>query len=604
MVEENFYGGTSYPLEPTYGNPIAYGTPFSEFSQALDPRTANQIKEVSESLNTGAQAFEVQGTTPDVLESIPKDHFKEMYRQAKLVGAELSLHGPMIEPSGITQQGWDKLNQDAAEKQLWSAIERSHDLNPKGNIPVTIHSSVVGLPPAEFKMKETPDGEEQIKSVIVVDPTGRLDQIKEQERYLETGGVPKPFDPVKEIRRRNEETWGHQLGNLNFYAQRGDEAIRIAKAEQDNLNNTIERYKEGKADFEKQGLSPENLQFDERQKAVTKQLEHGNIYLKDAYLSMREIFDLAYKNTNGKDKEKLTEYAKFVSGKVDFEKISSDPKRSDEFAEIVEKGISTLQGLSQPKIFTPVREFAIDKTSDTVSNLALQSYNKFKDSAPIISLENHPAQTTLLSTGKDLKDTIRASRKKFIEKAVKSGISNSEAKQQAAKLIGATWDVGHINMLRRYGYTKKDIIKEAETVAPYVKHLHLSDNFGYDHTELPMGMGNVPMKEVMEKLNKSGFKGKKVVEAGNWWQHFSPGGKSNPPMLPTMQAFGVSMYSMQPSPGWNQYLDTMGGYFLEQGPINPDIHHQLYGSGFSALPNELGGPIQGGGNRMTGTPMA
>jgi len=73
-------------------------------------------------------------------------------------------------------------------------------------------------------------------------------------------------------------------------------------------------------------------------------------------------------------------------------------------------------------------------------------------------------------------------------------------KQAAEKLIGATWDVGHINMIRRQGFGKEDIIKEAEKIAPVVKHIHLSDNFGFEHTELPMGMGNVPIKEIMKKL--------------------------------------------------------------------------------------------------------
>ena len=75
-------------------------------------------------------------------------------------------------------------------------------------------------------------------------------------------------------------------------------------------------------------------------------------------------------------------------------------------------------------------------------------------------------------------------------------------------------------MLRRYGYTEEEIIKETEKVAPLVKHVHLSDNFGFEHTELPMGMGNVPLKEMMEKLGEKGFDAKKIIEAGAWWQHF------------------------------------------------------------------------------------
>jgi len=36
--------------------------------------------------------------------------------------------------------------------------------------------------------------------------------------------------------------------------------------------------------------------------------------------------------------------------------------------------------------------------------------------------------------------------------------------------------------------------------------------------------------------------------------------------------------------------------------MNPDIHHSIYGSGFSNLPVELGGQMQGR-SRMSGNPM-
>ena len=77
-------------------------------------------------------------------------------------------------------------------------------------------------------------------------------------------------------------------------------------------------------------------------------------------------------------------------------------------------------------------------------------------------------------------------------------------------------------MLRKYGYNEQDIVKESEKIAPLLKHIHLSDNFGFEHTELPMGMGNVPIKQIMEKLGDKGFEARKVIEAAGWWQHLSP----------------------------------------------------------------------------------
>ncbi len=55
------------------------------------------------------------------------------------------------------------------------------------------------------------------------------------------------------------------------------------------------------------------------------------------------------------------------------------------------------------------------------------------------------------------------------------------------------------------------------------------------------------------------------------------------------------------TPYWNQNAWTTGGYFAGYGN-NPDIHHSIYGSGFSNLPVELGGQT-GGRSRVSGAPI-
>jgi hypothetical protein len=202
-----------------------------------------------------------------------------------------------------------------------------------------------------------------------------------------------------------------------------------------------------------------------------------------------------------------------------------------------------------------------------------------------------------LSSDKDVRNIIEKSREVFVKNAVSKGMSEDQAKIASKKLITATWDVGHANMLRKYGFTDKDLIKETENIAPYVKHVHLSDNFGYEHTELPMGMGNVPLKGMLDKLEKAGFDGKKVIEAGNWYPHFR-----TIPLVPTLEAFGSPLYSMEMAPYWNQVANTHGDYFSGYGPILPDQHFSMYGAGFSGMPIELGGQMQGGRSRFAGAP--
>jgi len=106
---------------------------------------------------------------------------------------------------------------------------------------------------------------------------------------------------------------------------------------------------------------------------------------------------------------------------------------------------------------------------------------------------------------------------------------------------------------------------------------------------LPPGMGNVPVTEVMKELEKAKFKGKKIFEGGNWFQHFQ-----TTPFPYQLQGASSPLYSTVPaaSPYWNQ-VGGYGNYFLGQGPISPAIHHQTFGAGFTALPVELGGEMPG-----------
>ena len=247
----------------------------------------------------------------------------------------------------------------------------------------------------------------------------------------------------------------------------------------------------------------------------------------------------------------------------------------------------------------------MDKSGQTFGNVAFESFKKFKENAPIISIENPPAGMNAFSRGEDLKELVIKSRTQFIERAIQPtekgglGMSKSNAEKAAEKSIGVTWDVGHINQLKKFGFTDKDLVKESKTVAPYLKHVHLSDNFGMENTELPMGMGNVPLKGMMDALGKKGEEAKKIVEAGNWWQHFRTS-----PMQFSYESMGSPIYAMQMAPYWNQSPGLEANYFSGYGATLPQINYETFGAGFSQLPAELGGSRQSaGGSRMSGRGM-
>jgi len=326
----------------------------------------------------------------------------------------------------------------------------------------------------------------------------------------------------------------------------------------------------------------------------------GAAMLDDSYRQIKEIFETVKRYGTEEDQEIIDQFSQQVES--DAEKIKKTKDRNEQTQltlKVIEKGVETFSKIKiPPKIYRELDEFAKENTTKTFANVALNSYKKFGDKAPIITIENPPIGQAF-STGEELKKIVEDSRKKFVETAVKEGMSKNEAKSQAEKLLGVTWDVGHINMLKKYGYEAEDIIKETEQVAKLVKHVHLSDNFGFEHTELPMGMGNVPIKQIMEKLGKEGFDAKKIIEAASWWQHFK-----TPPVQETLHAFGSPLYSMGMAPYWNQTLGLQQGYYSGYGMMLPQINYETFGAGFSQLPAELGGQKPGAeGSRMSGKPM-
>jgi len=578
-ISDIYQGGPS-SLSPKYGTVFdSYRINPSTFGLTTDPRTANVLQDASSKLSAGIKHIEISAVTPQVFESIPRQQLKELNRLSKLTGVDISLHGPIVEPSGMSEQGFSESNRAAAERQMINAIERGHDIKPDGIIPVTFHSSAVGIPggiPQKVggKVKELEEG------MIINTDTGSVHRVPLKERNF-------PGDEGKrniqtEVNKINDEQWVENLRQMEYSSHVGGDAIERA------MTTNIIAEEEKKAG--KKRTKEEEMMHNEFNRGVT--------FLNSSYSGLKQLFEVAEKKCSDEEKKRIHDFYKEIMPKA--EKIRDAPGTNESIMlmkDIINGGVEILKDV-HPKVYEDLNNFAKKKSVETFSNVALSSYKQFKDKAPIISIENPPAGV-IFSTGEELKDLVEKAREKFVEKAVREGVGKSEAKEAANRILGVTWDVGHINMLRKFGHEKEDIIKETEAIAPLVKHIHLSDNFGLEHTELPMGMGNVPMKEILDKLGKEGFNAKKIIEASGWWEHF----KSSP-FQATLEAFGSPIYGMEMGPYWNQSMGLQQGYFSGYGSMLPQMNYETFGAGFSRLPAELGGQRGGAeGSRMSGRPM-
>ncbi len=600
------YKTGGYRISDIYQGSYSSLTPKSEYVTAgslgmtTDPRSANILKEVSEKLSSGVKNIELATVSPEIFDSIPKQYFKEVNRMAKLTGVDVSLHGPVMDVAGMSQQGFSEASREAAERKVAETLLRSHELNPSGNITVNFHSAegIQGsqfLPFAEIEKLKKEGIESKYKRIIAVNKeSGRMIPLEPEIKYypgMETKELEKGMHetPEEKLGKWNSSEWENSINQVFFNQERAQEILGKNQVQIQHLFDSINEMRERKMD-----MIEINKTLSPSQKQAYSNFMSANNYLEDVYQQVNALFSKAYEFGTNEQKDQLKNLN--VEFRQEMEKNGKDPFGRAQAIRFLTNELKKREFV--PEMYTKIEDFAMEKSAQTFGNAAWQSYKKFKDSAPILVIENPPAGFAL-STGEDIKGIVEASRKKFVENAKKEGMGEREAERTAEKFIGATWDVGHINMLRKYGYKEEDIVKETEKVAHLVKHVHLSDNFGFEHTELPMGMGNVPLNEMLKKLGEKGFDAKKIIEAGAWWQHFR-----SSPFQESLEAMGSPIYGMKMAPYWSQAPGLYQGYFSGYGQMLPQINYETFGAGFSRLPSELGGQAAGAqGSRMSGRPM-
>jgi hypothetical protein len=583
-----------------------------EMGMTTNPMVADQLSELSKHLNTGASTIELGSMNMKIFDSIPKQHFDELRRKGKLSEAKLSFHAPIqdMDPSGFGEQGWQESKQKLVERQLKEVIDKAAMIDKKGNIPVTIHGSVSSG--STFKYE---GGKKKYDTLFVVDKqTGQVKPIQESFQYQpgmqEWSKEEARMDPIRALKSTNSTTWRKDIDEVLFEKENADRIISDVYPLVKNVYSSI------KSNPEKSGELFNSLTPDQRELIL--KMQTADAHLHQAELNVTGVFDKAYQyGENKKELKNLAEnYDRSLNGGYTtqdyyniLEKAQSGnlTKKDEEKLMKIQSARLDLQNQSfaiqnfaeklrkyNPQMLTTIENFAIEKASETFSNVALHSYDKYGQGAPTVSIENL-YQGTGFSQGEDLKNLIEKSQEKFIEKAVKKGKSKSEAEKMAKKLIGATFDVGHLNMSRAYGFSEENLVKEAEAIKKHVKHVHLTDNFGNADVHLPIGMGNVPVQALLEALGDEGERARKINEVGGWFEHF----KTNPfPEL--LGGAGSQVYSTGDGPMWAQSPGFQQSYVEGYGQMLPDINYQTFGAGFSQLPSSLGGQRQQSGGRMGG----
>lgn len=629
---ESFYQGGESSLNPAYGSFVGYRVDASGIGFPGSAQTANQLGEAANAIKTGTKSFEVSAVMPDTADQIPKQHFKEIRALMKLSGVKPSVHGPIIDPSGFGEKGWqgETARQDA-ERRIWSTLERAKDVDTDGNMPFVLHASN-GAPGAEFRPAEGSEAGdenrwEMFQNAAINRESGQIAPLKKEEKFypLYSDEIKKTdkgvwkgttFDVERNLDSLNETEWENKLTDLAQFNKHSEEVIGNAPKFLGEYSNAVIDPDSKKIFSVENGRRKLISDMTDAQRGYYDKMRKADIFLDNVRMNFSGAFNKAFEYGTEEQREKLKELADEYSKKMRGLELAlpgedGKPKRAPlvwgpvkkqkVLNEAVEKLAEITSGNNAPKIYQLASDFALENSSKTFGNVAYKAYKEFGEKAPVLAIEN-VFQGQAGASAEDLKKTVEKTRDVFVENLVKKeGKKKKEAEKIADKLIGATWDVGHLNVFKKAGFSDKDLAKETEKIAPLVKHVHLTDNFGYSDSHLIPGMGNAPIKEHLEMLEKKGKlkEMRKIFEVPGFIQHF----KKLPHSM-ILGAMGSPIYGAKMASYWNESLEAQGNYFGGYGTINPGVHHSMYGAGFTSLPSELGGNIPGMQSRFSGAPNA
>ena len=547
------------------------------------------------------------------------------------------------------------------------------DLNNPRNISVNVHPSMIPGPIYRIAQESLTDtngnllrdesgkafrekGKEYLDADFAVDPeSGQMVPLKFEVKYRPAEKVGESekievMSPQEQLKKYNKDLWKKQvmeafsspelqIAEIKVRRQNGQMTEDQADAYIERISENIkEQTKELFDDLKKHAQfephnwelltkSPDWASFTAKKK---EDLESSKKLYENLKQTANEENIKISKNINeAKDQEKKaineTEKKAIQALRLDLEAKQAHvwdgffKKLRDESDRRPESGFI-------PSKLIPLEEFSMERTSRTFAEAAVSALEEAGrvakkkgvnplDIVPMVNIENMPANQQAFGRAVPLARLVEETRIKTADALERKGYSRAEAVKVAEKIVGATWDVGHINMLRAAGYEEKDIIEEAKKIAPLVRHFHITDNFGSTDSHLAPGQGNaVPTKQV-EAIRKAAAEAgaglspqtKEIMEIGGFVEH-----QRVSPWPDTLSYMNSPIYETEATPAWSDtsgdigssYFSGSSSYVAGYGNILPEQHFGMYGSGFTGLP-VLGGQMGGGDkSKFTGTPMS
>jgi len=530
----------------------------------------------------------------------------ELVRLANLNRINLSVHAPIVDPAGVGQEGFSEDARKAAIRELKNSIDFADQIGTRSNIknvPIVMHAAhyPYGNPAPQEKIVYVDRDTGHVGLAQAKDVTYKEDHLKKYGLISKEEAFPEKYGG----------SYRTEAFSRLYPEQRAEYNKRIAEIR--SKGDWDYEHTEQKDRFKLAPSGELRMKNSMLMQGIDSQIANYRYHVRideSHKVQVMAEFEDAKKRNDTAAMQRAAMELKGVGTDIDTYKRERERLEAQKYFYKHEFG---------GKVLEQTEDYAKEKIAKTIAELAEYSFKK--ESKPMLVVENWVPES-VAGDPKKVAEIIAKARDNFANKLMQEQhYSSNEAAKQAEAIIGVNFDIGHANLWKKYQkwdesegkmveYTNEDIKKWATQVYPYLKHVHLTDNFGDLDAHLPLGWGNAPIKEVIAGLKEKGWSGRAILETFGAIAY----GAGAPGAFGVAQSlYETGMPLAAGGPSWEQAAGTyfqsgysgFTGHPAPGGTYWPDVGQ--YAVGFSGLPYSSGSrmPGRGGeGSQFAGAPMS
>ncbi len=537
--------------------------------------------------NSPGKSQKSQGGSPEAWSRTERQEMKELARVNEVdvtIHATPNMGGGGASFSGFTGQGFS----DEARAKAVDEMERTAEFaaDVAGGGPVVCHIDGFQRPVysagGEDNQFESYKEEKEKAPVTFVDTkTGRIQQISREDKV---------FLPIPLRNSNGARTGEYLIDPKTGYYEVEEKNIEDMKKEFETLNeeeknkfqnplnlffSEMKKPQSGESEARRHEYMGNVRAIKKNEENYTKQLEEYQAVKNDKVSEeiVHNLLKQSQDNSPGKtmpleELKLLTEDPeRFLKEKIEY----AHQQRKIYEAGVISYSKQLAQQEQEIASFTEVNAYGINKEAQTIAESAMRAYEiekKKKLKKPLWIAPENWAVEHYGSHPTEYREIITQSRKQMAENLQKqnASLNNKQAAKIAEDHIRGTFDIGHLNMWKKFYKTKPGEDRDKgfakwmdKNVRGLVKdkiigHVHLADNFGYHDEHIDLGEGNAPIQEFFKILKEEKFQGKTIAEPGG-----QRDGQLHRVWRSAMMAGGSPIYRLGAAS--RSWTDVSGSYF-------------------------------------------